>query len=298
MIWAASLGMTCYNPPGSDRPARADPQTRGDQAPDKKKSMTVSQGSESSLEPKQHRHLVQFYDGDLRPLARNVSRYVAEGLAQGHAAIVIAVPEHAAAFVAQLATAGIDSAAELRHGRLVVLDAQETLAQFMVDGLPDAARFDQTVGAMVRELHVAHPGLRTYGEMVGVLWETGYFTAAIRLEELWNALLSARDFELFCAYPIDVLSDDFQTAEVDAVMCAHTNVVASTSALERALDRAIGDVLGTNAAALQTLMTSHYWPAWATLPRAEAMILWLRSNAPNHADAILARAREYSHLAA
>ena len=102
--------------------------------------------------------------------------------------------------------------------------------------------------------------------------ETGRFTAAIRLEELWNALLSARDFELFCAYPIDVLSGDFQTAEVDAVMCAHTNVVASTASLERALDRAIGDVLGTNAAALQSLMSKHYWPAWATLPRAEAMI--------------------------
>ena len=260
--------------------------------------MKVSPGSDSSAEPKQHRHLVQFYDGDLRPLARNVSRYLAEGLAQGHAAIVIAVPEHAAAFVAQLATAGVDSAAALRDGRLVLLDADETLAQFMVDGLPDAVRFDHTIGATVHELHATHPGLRTYGEMVGVLWEAGRFTAAIRLEELWNALLSARDFELFCAYPIDVLSEDFQTAEVDAVMCTHTSVVASTASLERALDRAIGDVLGTNAAALQGLMSKHYWPAWATLPRAEAMILWLRSNAPDHADAILARAREYSHLAA
>ena len=132
--------------------------------------MTGSQGSDSHLEPKQHRHLVQFYDGDLRPLARNVSRYLGEGLAQGHAAIAIALPEHAAAFVAQLATAGVDSAAALRDGRLVVLDAQATLAQFMVDGLPDAALFDETVGAKVRELHEAHPGLRTYGEMVGVLW--------------------------------------------------------------------------------------------------------------------------------
>jgi hypothetical protein len=260
--------------------------------------MQVSPSSESSAEAKQYRHLVQFYDGDLRPLARNVSRYLADGLTQGHAAVAIAVPEHAAAFVAQLAAEGIDSAAALREGRLLILDAEETLALFTVDGLPDPVLFEQTVGATIRELHASHPGLRTYGEMVGVLWEAGRFTAAIRLEELWNALLSARDFELFCAYPIDVLSDDFQTAEIDAVMCTHTNVVASTASLERALDRAIGDVLGANAAALQGHMSSHYWPAWATLPRAEAMILWLRSNAPDHADAILARAREYSHLAA
>jgi hypothetical protein len=134
--------------------------------------------------------------------------------------------------------------------------------------------------------------------MVGVLWESGQYTAAIRLEELWNALLSQRDFELFCAYPIDVLGASFQSAEIDSVLCTHSNVIASRSSLEDALDQAIGDVLGTNAGALQGLMTSHYWPAWATLPRAEATILWLRSNAPDHADAILERAREYSRLAA
>ncbi len=255
--------------------------------------MMVSPGSEIS-EPKPHRHLVQFYDGDLRPLARSVSSYLAEGLARGHAGVVIAVPEHAGAIVEQLEWAGVDSATVLANGRLTLLDAHETLAQFMVDGLPDAARFDQIVAAKVREMQAARPGLRAYGEMVGVLWEAGQFSAAIRLEGLWNALLSERDFELFCAYPIDVLSEDFHAAELDAVMCTHTNVVASRASLEGALDRAIGDVLGTNAAVLHGLMTSHYWPAWATLPRAEAIILWLRSNAPDHADAILARAREYS----
>ena len=245
-----------------------------------------------------HRHRVQFYDGDPRPLARNVSRYLREGLAQGHAAIVIAGPEHTAAFVEYLAPTGVDSTTAMRDGKLLMLDAHATLAQFMVDGLPDPGRFEQTVGSKVRELHGARRGLRAYGEMVGILWEAGQYSAAIRLEELWNALLGTRDFELFCAYPIDVLSESFQVSEVDAVMCAHTSVVASRASLESALDRAIGDVLGTNAATLQGVMTSHYWPAWATLPRAEAMILWLRSNAPDHADAILARAREYSHLAA
>src|ERR1700681_3086740 len=170
----------------------------------------------------QHRHRVQFYDGDPRPLARNVSRYLREGLAQGHAAIVIAGPEHTAAFVEYLAPTGVDSTTAMRDGKLLMLDAHATLAQFMVDGLPDPGRFEQTVGSKVRELHGARRGLRAYGEMVGILWEAGQYSAAIRLEELWNALLGTRDFELSCPYPINVVSESFQVSEVDAVMCAHT----------------------------------------------------------------------------
>jgi hypothetical protein len=57
------------------------------------------------------------------------------------------------------------------------------------------------------------------------------------------------------------------------------------------------DVLGTSAAALQRLMGADCRSSWAQLPRAEAMILWLRDNVPNLTGAILTRTREYAHLA-
>jgi hypothetical protein len=57
------------------------------------------------------------------------------------------------------------------------------------------------------------------------------------------------------------------------------------------------DVLGPCAAALSAHIGTASRPAWAALPRGEAMILWLRDNLPAHTRAILTRTREYAHLA-
>jgi hypothetical protein len=75
-------------------------------------------------------------------------------------------------------------------------------------------------------------------------------------------------------------------------------VLPSGANVEPALERAMSDVLGTPAAGLRMLIEAHRPAAWAALPRAEATILWLRQNLPQHSGAILARAREYARVAA
>jgi hypothetical protein len=134
--------------------------------------------------------------------------------------------------------------------------------------------------------------------MVGVLWKAGHFSAAVRLEELWNDLLQSSDVSLFCAYPIDVFSPEFQAASVDALLCAHTHVVPADAALEGALNRAMDEVLGSRVDGLRRLIQENHRPAWAIIPKPEAIILWLRKNLPGSVDQILARAREYHQLAA
>jgi hypothetical protein len=238
------------------------------------------------------------YGKDPAPLVRSVGRYLADGLAAGEGALVIATESHRAAFLEELQALGVDPAAAQREGRLVVLDAHETMERFVVDGQPNRDLFEATARPLVTALRAVCPaGVRAYGEMVGVMWEAGQFCAAIRLEEFWNALLAEGGFRLFCAYPIDVCGDGFTPADVDAVMSSHTHVVPTGAELEPALDRAMQDVLGTSAAALQRLMGADCRSSWAQLPRAEAMILWLRDNVPNLTGAILTRTREYAHLA-
>ena len=238
------------------------------------------------------------YGTDPRPLVRSVGRYLADALAAGEGAVVIATAAHREAFLDELCLLGIDTAAAQAENRLVVLDAGETLARFMVDGQPDNERFEAAVRPVLSGLRELCPaGVRAYGEMVGVLWEAGSFAAAIRLEEFWNALLRDGGFRLFCAYPIDVCSEAFTPADVDAVMTTHTHVVPAGLDLEPALERAMQDVLGTSASALHRLMDADTRPSWAALPRAEATILWLRDNVPALTGAILTRTREYAHLA-
>jgi MEDS: MEthanogen/methylotroph, DcmR Sensory domain len=246
-----------------------------------------------SPEPRQH--LVQFYADDDRALAANVSRYLAQGLRCGEAALAVATAEHRDSFLRGLENAGVNVTEAVLDQRLHLLDAQTTISAIMVDGSPDWGRFDSLVGGIVESLRGRPPvrGLRAYGEMVGLLWQAGESAAAIRLEEYWNRLLGPHGFSLFCAYPIDIFGQDFKLATVDAILCAHSHLLSSDGSVEVALNRAMAEVLGPRLEGLRPLMKANYRPSWAALPPAESVILWLRNNLSTTADEILARAAQY-----
>src|SRR3954464_6516232 len=81
-------------------------------------------------------HFVQFYDDD-DSLAATVTRFVAEGLSAGDVVTTIATDAPTRAVDGRLRAAGIDVDAVRASGRLLSLDAHETLARFMRDGEPD-----------------------------------------------------------------------------------------------------------------------------------------------------------------
>jgi MEDS: MEthanogen/methylotroph, DcmR Sensory domain len=244
------------------------------------------------LEPEEH--VVQLYGTDDRLLAQNVGRFLSEGMKRGDGLLVIATPEHRTSLTGELRNESGYSRAVL-EGRLVFLDAKSTLARFMVEGTPDSELFHAVVGDALRGVRAraVRSGVRAYGEMVGLLWQAGDHDAAIRLEELWNELLRSSDVSLFCAYPIDVLGPDFQSSKLDAIFCTHTHLLPGGGALEDALNRAMDEVLGARVDGLRRLMQNNHRPAWAAIPRAEAMVLWLRNNLPGSVEEILARARQH-----
>lgn len=182
-------------------------------------------------------HVVQLYGQDRQLLTRNVRRYLVEGLQRGDGLLVIATAEHSYAFAQALSDDAAYQAA-VREGRLVFLDAEITLARFMVDGQPDWDLFERTVGGIAQDVRsrASTGGLRAYGEMVGLLWKAGQIAAAVRLEEYWSRLLAASSFSLFCAYPI-AHDGATRTDELDAILAAHTHCLPATDDL---LTEAVG----------------------------------------------------------
>ena len=128
-----------------------------------------------------------------------------------------------------------------------------------------------------------------------MLWTRGQFTAAVRLEQFWNRLLSRSSASLFCGYPIDIFSPGFQAGAVDAVLCAHSHVLPAEQGgnLEGAIDLALRSVLGHTASRLEPEMDHFGKNAWGKMPRAETRVLWIRKNLPDRAGEILARARQF-----
>ncbi len=251
---------------------------------------------EDLLDGPQSHHVVQFYEADQQTLASNVCHFLLAGLRKREGLVVVATAAHRSAFLAELQRLEGYPESAMAAGRLVFLDAQECLSTFLVAGRPDWARFENEVGTVLRDVRARaeQRGLRVYGEMVGLMWRAGQYSAAVRLEHFWNKLQDWIPFRLFCGYPIDVFADEFQIAGVDALLCAHSHLLPAgkQGQLQQAVDRAIEDVLGNRASGLRRLIRANFRPSWAQIPKGEATILWLRNNVPKDAGPILARARD------
>jgi hypothetical protein len=249
-----------------------------------------------AIEPKEH--VVQLYGTDDRLLTRNVARYLSEGLKQGDGLLMIATAEHRTTVTRLLREEPAYSKAVLER-RLVFLDAETTLSRFLVEGSPDPVLFRTVIGEALQAIRSRriHTGVRAYGEMVGLLWKAGKRNAAVHLEELWNDLLKQSDVSLFCAYPIDIFGVDFEHGIIDPLLCAHTHLLPIEDVLETALHRAMDDVLGSRADETRGRIQSNHRPSWGAIPKAEAVVLWIRNNLPGSADQILSRAREHYHAA-
>jgi PAS domain S-box-containing protein len=184
-------------------------------------------------------HVVQFYEDD-RFLVGAVAEFLTPGLLAGQGAVVIATDAHREALTAQLERAGVDVDGACFRGRLLLLDAEETLSTFMVGSMPDPELFAATVGSAIekRLRSSGGVGLRAYGEMVDVLWKSGNPEGALRLEELWNDLAHVHRFSLLCAYSMGNFYQQSDAALLQAVCERHTHVIPVESYLQKDSDAA------------------------------------------------------------
>jgi DcmR-like sensory protein len=226
-------------------------------------------------------HFVQLYQ-DTASLADAVAAYVAEGLRKGEAAVIIATPRHREAFRSRIGAFNAD--------QLKVLDAEQTLATFMVNGVPNWQAFRASIGGLIAELRLRYPTLRAYGEMVDVLWQRGEREAAIRLEEYWNELGQLQTFSLFCAYRMDPLDGALYGGPLESVCRVHSHLVPARDQqrIDAAVHEASRKVLDQPLAAILLSMAAHHG---GQVPAGQATLFWLKQNMPRAADKVFQELR-------
>jgi hypothetical protein len=231
-------------------------------------------------------HFVRLYQ-DSGALAEAVSGYLAEGLRRGEAAIVIATPAHVEAFLRK-----IDFSRAVAQGPLRVLDAEETLASLMANGIPQWNAFRELIGGLIAELRLQYPAVRAYGEMVDVLWQRGSREAAVRLEEYWNELGKVQTFSLYCAYRIDPLDSSLYGGPLESVCKAHTRLMPARdpARFDQAVRAASRKVLDQPLAEILLSLAANHRPA-TRMPAGQATLFWLRQNMPRTAEKILSELR-------
>jgi len=154
----------------------------------------------------QSAHSVQFYFSH-SILVDELARFIGTALVCGDAAIVIASNPHREALACELKARDLDTTKALAEGRFVSLDAAQTLVRIMRHQVPDLELFSDIVGGLITQARAATKSEQSdvviFGEMVAALWAQEKREAAVRLEELWNALAKKYSFSLRCAYPMD-----------------------------------------------------------------------------------------------
>ena len=220
--------------------------------------------------PGSHDHFVQLY-GDREGLADSVAEYANAGLERGEAAILIATPEHRAAFLSRLKSAD----------GVVALDAEGTLQRFMANGMPQWKEFHAVVGGLIADLRLRYPAVRAYGEMVDVLWQRGEREAAIRLEEYWNELGRLQTFSLFCAYRMDPWDGAQYDGALQSVCKVHSHLLPASD-------------IGRYNAAVHVAMRKVLAGPLARIPLSmpgQAALFWLHQNMPRTAQRVLSELR-------
>jgi signal transduction histidine kinase len=148
-------------------------------------------------------HDVQFYADDAF-LLDSLVPFVGKSLEVGGAAVVVATKAHRDGLSQRLEARGIPLSLAVQQGRYISLDAAQTMAAFMKEGMPDKTLFTRVVGEVITWAAAAANSAKVaiFGEMVALLWQQGNADAAIRLEQYWNELAETHSFSLLCGYPL------------------------------------------------------------------------------------------------
>jgi hypothetical protein len=169
-------------------------------------------------------HTVHFYRDD-KTLFPAAAAFIVTGLSQNEPAVIIATPAHRFGILAVLAQA-VDVAALQQAGRLIVRDAEEAMAGFMVRGMPDEVLFDRQMTAFVEGVSgVDKRMVHVYGETAGLLWQRGMAAAALALEGCGNRLAQRYAFSFLCSYALD---DRHDPAAFESICGAHSHIIPTS----------------------------------------------------------------------
>lgn len=247
--------------------------------------------------PGSERHIVQIYRDE--PFLRDaVAAWVAPALEGGGGVILICAPHNAALVLGALRERGVDTDGPLACGRLVIVDARPFMARFIMDGMPDGARFHALASEALARLRAALPSpegeVRAWGEMVNLLWQEGNPDAARRLEALWNEVIDAHGIRLLCSYRMDNLDPHTHEGALRDVCGSHSQLVpeADYEAFESALNDALVDVLGEEEAMAARFSYARRRSMPTGMPTAEAILVALQELRPEAGRLVLQRARE------
>jgi DNA-binding NarL/FixJ family response regulator len=174
-----------------------------------------------------HSHEVYFYSDDAA-LLLGLAGFVETALNAGNPVIVVATEPHRKGVLETLMARGIDGAAVMEQGLYLSLDVYQALSTFMVDDLPDSARFLKIFSDLLSSSAGAakgkHARVAACGEFAPALWAQGKAEAAIQVEHLTDEIAKTGNVDILCGYVLNSSQRD-QGSHIYQRICAEHSAV-------------------------------------------------------------------------
>ena len=171
-------------------------------------------------------HILQIYENDIEFIS-TLEGFVSNGFRSEESVVVIATPEHLRALNQRLRDQGWDLFSLTLQDQYIPLSAEDTLAQFMINGWPDENLFYHLLTNLLLRARNRERRVRAFGEMVAVLWSQGYSGATVHLEHLWSRYCESEQFSLYCAYPKSGFTEDAKKSLESICACHSKRIVAN-----------------------------------------------------------------------
>ena len=173
------------------------------------------------------RHEVGFYSDDRRFLD-DLTQFIGVSLKAGNGAVVVATKSHRDSLLQRLQAYGLDAGDAIEQNRYIAVDAGDALSTFMINGMPDPARFLNLFGNIIRtEAHAAkgeQSHVAVFGEGVHLLWAQDNAEAAIQVESLTNQIAKTYEVDILCGYSLCSVQGGMETRIFQEICTQHSAV--------------------------------------------------------------------------
>jgi DNA-binding NarL/FixJ family response regulator len=172
-------------------------------------------------------HEAEFYSDDAA-FVDGFARFIEAALDAGNAVISVLTESHRTSLLQRLREHGVEIAAAVEQGRYVSLGVTDTLSTFMVNNLPDSARYLKVAGDLIATARKASKGDRPRvalcGECAPVLWAQGNPDAAMQVEDLCDEIARSCDADILCGYVLSPLQRERENHIYERICAKHSAV--------------------------------------------------------------------------